>query len=241
MKEIIELKEDRQLHKSSLLIPLHPYIDVDDLIRVGGREQNSNRAYSTQHPVILHGSHTVVRLIIRSEHLRLLHAGPTLLSCSLNRRFHILDGYKIIRSVTRACVTCRRVAARPQSQKMGQLPKERVTPDLVFNRVGVDYAGPLQLKLGSTCKPVIVKSYVCVFVSLSVRAVHLELVSDLSTDAFIACLRRFISRRGKPTLLWSDHGTNFVGAAGEIKKFIKLLESQKAQGKISTFCSVQNI
>ena len=71
---------------------------------------------------------------------------------------------------------------------MGQVPTERVTPDLVFDRVGVDYAGPLQLKLGSTRKPVIVKSYVCVFVSLSVRAVHLELVSDLSTDAFIACL-----------------------------------------------------
>ena len=69
---------------------------------------------------------------------------------------------------------------------------ERVTPDLVFNRVDQDYAGSLQLKLGSTRKPVIVKSYVCVFVSLSVQAVHLELVSDLSTDAFIAYLRRFI-------------------------------------------------
>ena len=81
----------------------------------------------------------------------------------------------------------------------------------------------------------------CVFVSLSVRAVHLELVSDLSTDAFIACLRRFISRRGKPTLIWSDHGTNFVGAASEIKELVKFLESQKAQGEISAFCSVQNV
>ena len=241
MKEITYIKKGRQLHKSSPLIPLHPFLDAEDLIRVGGREQNSNRAYSTQHPIILHSRHPITRLIIRSEHLRLLHAGPTLLSCSLNRRFHIIGGRKIIRSVTRACVTCRRHAAKPQSQMMGQVPTERVTPDLVFDRVGVDYAGPLQLKLGSTRKPVIVKSYVCVFVSLSVRAVHLELVSDLSTDAFIACLRRFISRRGKPTLLWSDHGTNFVGAAREIKELVKFLESQKAQGEISLFCSVQNI
>ena len=239
--EITNLKKGRQLHKSSPLISLHPFIDPDNVIRVGGREQNSNRAYSTQHPVILRGSHPITRLIIRSEHLRLLHAGPTLLSCSLNRRFHILGARKIVRSITRACVICRRIAAKPQSQMMGQLPVERVTPDLVFNRVGVDYAGPLQLKLGSTRKPVIVKSYVCVFVSLSVRAVHLELVSDLSTDAFIACLRRFISRRGKPSLLWSDHGTNFVGAASEIKELVKFLESQKNQEKISTFCSVQNI
>ena len=68
-----------------------------------------------------------------------------------------------------------------------------------------------------------------------VRAVHLELVSDLSMDAFIACLRGFISRRGKPTLLWSDHGTNFVGATSEIKELLKFLESQKAQGEISFF------
>ena len=63
---------------------------------------------------------------------------------------------------------------------------------------------------------------------------HLELVSDLSTDAFIACLRRFISRRGKPTLIWSDHGTNFVGATSEIKELVKFLESKKAQGEISS-------
>ena len=232
MKEIAYIKKGRQLHKSSPLIPLHPFLDAEDLIRVGGREQNSNRVYSTQHPIILYGGHPITRLIIFSEHLRLLHAGPTLLSCSLNRRFHIIGGRKIIRSVTRACVTCRRHAAKPQSQMMGQVPTERVTPDLVFDRVGVDYAGPLQLKLGSTRKPVIVKSYVCV---------HLELVSDLSTDPFIACLRRFISRRGKPTLIWSDHGTNSVGATSEIKELVKFLEAQKAQGEISSFCSVQNI
>ena len=122
-------------------------------------------------PSFLHSKHPITRLIIRSEHLRLLHAGPTLLSCSLNRRFHIIGGRKIIPSVTRACVTCRCHAAKPQSQMMGQVPTERVTPDLVFDRVGVDYAGPLQLKLRSTRKPVIVKSYVCVFVSLSEQCI----------------------------------------------------------------------
>ena len=170
-KEVSKLKKKCRLHRSSPLIPLHPFLDADKLIRVGGREQNSNRAYSNQHPIILHGTHLVTRLIIRSEHTRLLHAGPTLLSCSLNRRYHLIGGRKAVRTVTRACVTCRRVAAKPQEQMMGQLPAERVTPDVVFSRVGIDYAGPLQLKLGSIRKPTIVKSYVCVFVSLSVRAV----------------------------------------------------------------------
>ena len=85
---------------------------------------------------------------------------------------------------------------KPQPPQMGQLPLERVTPDSVFNRVGLDYAGPLYVKYGYVRKPIVVKSYVCVFVSLSVKAVHLELVSDMTTDAFIATLRRFIARRG---------------------------------------------
>ena len=95
---------------------------------------------------------------------------------------------------------------------MGQLPPERITPDMVFEHVGFDFAGPLYLKRGSTCKPVIVKSYVCIFVSMSVKAVHLELVSEFSTESFIASLQRFIARRGKPSSIHSDHGTNFIGA-----------------------------
>ena len=94
---------------------------------------------------------------------------------------------KTVHSVTRTRVTCQRATARAQEQLIGQLPAERVTPDLIFNRVVVDYAGPLQLKVGLTCRPVIVRSYVCMFVSLSVRVVHLKLVSDLMTDE-ICCL-----------------------------------------------------
>jgi len=87
----------------------------------------------------------------------------------------------------------------------------------------------------------IVKSYICVFVSLTVKAVHLELVSDLTTDAFIACLRRFISRRGIPSLIWSDHGTNFIGAARELKDLYKFLHSDQTQASVSDFLSTHNV
>lgn len=82
---------------------------------------------------------------------------------------------------------------------LGQLPVERLTPGLVFEHVGVDYAGPVMIKRGSVRKPTLVKAYISVFVSLTVRAVHLELVSDLTTEAFVAALRRFIARCGKPS------------------------------------------
>ena len=80
-----------------------------------------------------------------------------------------------------------------------------------------------------------------VFISLTVKAVHLELVSDLTSEAFIACLRRFIARRGRPSLVWSDHGTNFVGAAHEIKEFFQFLREQETQDAVADFLSGQSI
>ena len=125
---------------------------------------------------------------------------------------------------------------------LGQLPIEGTTLGPIFKKVGIDYAGPFYIKYGSVRKPTIVKAYACVFVvSLSVKAVHLELVSDLTSEAFIACLRRFAARRGKPSLILSDHGTNFVGADRELKEFVDFLKHQKTQGVISEFCSTQHI
>lgn len=124
---------------------------------------------------------------------------------------------------------------------LGQLLTERLTPDSVFNKTGIDYAGPVYIKYGHVRKPVIIKSYICVFVSLNVKAVHLELVSNLSSEAFISCLRRFIARRGYPSLLWSDHGSNFIGANREIRELINFLKEQKVQGEISEFCTMCHI
>ena len=188
-QEIESIKKDGAIPNSSRLLPYHPFLDSDGILRVGGREHNSDRSFSNQHPIILHGTHPVTKLLIHLEHLRLLHAGPTLLASSLSTRFHIIGGRKIIRSITRGCIICRRDSAKPRPQMLGQLPVERITPSPVFNKVGVDYAGPINVKHGYVRKPTVVKAYICVFVCLSTKAVHLELVSDLTTDAFMGTLR----------------------------------------------------
>jgi len=172
-KEIHAIRSKQHLSKSSPLLSLHPIIDSSGLLRVGGRIQRMKGSSDKCYPVILSGKHPITRLIIRSEHLRLLHAGPTLLTCSLNQRYHIIGSRKAVRLVTRSCVICRRASARPQTQMFGQLPVERVSPDLVFDKVGVDYAGPFLMKFGSVRKPTLVKTYACIFVILSVKAVHL--------------------------------------------------------------------
>ena len=226
-EEMLFLKAKQELPKRSSLLPLHPFLDSHGLLRVGGRESQSKLPYSRRHPMILPGNHTVTKLIVRTEHLRLLHGGPTLVNASLSRQFHLIGGRRVIRSITQACVICCRLSAKPQPQMLGQLPVDRLTPGSVFERVGVDYAGPMMTKRGSVRKPTLVKAYVAVFVSLSVKAVHLELVSDLTTAAFIAALRCFIARCGKPFLIWSDHGTNFVGAARELKELFEFLGERK--------------
>ena len=239
--EINALKKGSRLKQTSRILCLNPFIDESGILRVGGRQENARLSFDTRNSIILPSNHPLVKLLIRSEHLRLLHAGHLLTSASLSRRYHIVGGHKAIRSITRSCVVCRRCSAKPNPQLMGQLPKERVTPDAVFNNVGLDYAGPVYLKQGSIRKPVIVKAYVCIFVSLSTKAVHIEAVSDLTSEAFLACLRRFISRRGKPTLLWSDHGTNFVGAKRIIKELYEFLKESQTNQAIADFCSTQGI
>ena len=235
--EITLLKARKGLPRGSSLLPLHPFIDADGVLRVGGRECNSKLDYSQIHPIILPGNLHLTRLLIRLEHVRLLHAGPTLVFSSLSRRFYILGMKKSVRSVIRHCTVCQRCSTKPTPQMLGQLPAERVTPGAVFEKVGVDYAGPLLVKYGTVRKPVILKAYICVFVSLSVKAVHLEAVSDLTSEAFIAALRRFVARRGTPTLIWSDNGTNFVGANRELKEIYEFLSQQEVSGSITDVCS----
>ena len=241
-KELDALKKGRSLPKTSRLLPFRPIWDKEhSIVRVGGRMSNSTLPYSQSHPVILDGKHPITKLIIHSEHLRLMHAGPTLLLSSLNQRFHIVGARKTVRSITRQCIVCRRHSVKPQDQQLRQLPTERVSVAAPFEKSGVDYAGPFQIKYGHVRKPTIVKTYICLFVCLAVKAVHLELVSDMTTDAFIAALHRFIARRGCPTLIWSDHGSNFVGAKTELKALQDLLSSHITQGAVSEFCSSHNI
>lgn len=165
--EIAYLKAGKGLPRGSSLLSLHPYVDSDGVLRVGGRRCNSKLSYSRMHPIILHGKHPLIRLLVRSEHLHLLHAGPTLLLSALTQRFHIIGMKKTIRSVTRQCIVCRRRSAKSSPQMLGQLPLERVTPGSVFEKVGVDYAGPLQVKYGMVRKPAVVKAYLCIIICLA--------------------------------------------------------------------------
>ncbi|XP_058840374.1 uncharacterized protein LOC131695851 [Topomyia yanbarensis] len=116
---------------------------------------------------------------------------------------------------------------------MGDLPVERVSPAPAFLRVGIDYCGPFDVR-NSQRKGDWVKCYICLFVCLVVKAVHIEVVSDLTTEAFIAALKRFVARRGKPESISCDNATNFVGARRELRELHRLFRAEQFRDSVVT-------
>ena len=186
---ITMLEAGKPLPHSNKLLPYHPTLDKNGILRLGGRIDLASLPFSRRHPIILPGDHHLTRILVKAEHVRLLHAGPTLVSASLARKFCIIKGRRIIRSITKGCVICKRAISQPKPQILGQLPPDRLNQGPVFDRVGVDYAGPILTKAGPIRKPSTLKSYVAVFVCFTTKAVHLELVSDLTTASFTATFR----------------------------------------------------
>lgn len=107
----------------------------------------------------------------------------------------------------------RRLKARVQQQQMANLPPPRVRGDLPFTQTGVDFGGPFSLKSHLARGTRSYKAWIALFTCLSTRAVHLELVTSLSAEAFLAAFHRFTARRNTPTKMYSDRGSNFTSAA----------------------------
>ena len=191
--------------------------------------------------MILPHKHKLTRLIVENEHKRLLHAGCQAVLSSLRQKFWSISGKSLVRLVIHNCIKCFRANPKTLNYKMGDLPTARVQQDFPFSTCGVDFAGPFNIKEGKTRGRKIVKAYVCLFVCFATKAVHLELAENLSTEAFLNFLRRFVSRRGRCHNIHSDNGTNFVGAARQLKELQHLLRNLEKDPKIQSFLSSEMI
>ncbi|GFX83972.1 integrase catalytic domain-containing protein [Trichonephila clavipes] len=152
---------------------------------------------------------------VNNFHILHFPKGAETTLANIRNNFWIPSARNVVRKILRTCIPCRKASAKGSQQLMADLPAVRVTACRVFSQVGIDYCGPFQLKTFSgKCKQ-IRKVYVCVLIGFAVKAIHLELVSDLTTGAFLAALKRFVARRGRPIEIHSDNGRNFVGANNE--------------------------
>lgn len=221
-KEMIALKNGMEIPYKSRLRTLCPFIE-NGLILVGGRLQNANVSKEQKNPIVLPPDHVITRLIYKDCHHRMLHCGPEALLAEVRRTYWPTRGRAIARSVVRQCIICKRASPTFDQPIMGSLPKQRVQHSRPFTTTGVDFAGPLIIRSGIRGRPG-KKAWIAIFVCFSTRAVHIEAVEDLTTSAFLAAFKRFISRRGKPNIVWSDNGTNFVGARKELAVYVSKVD-----------------
>ncbi|XP_055622276.1 uncharacterized protein LOC129765864 [Toxorhynchites rutilus septentrionalis] len=239
-EEMKDLKAGKPLPKRSHIRQMNPFIDPEGVMRVGGRLNLSQLPYQSKHPALLPSNHPFPKLIAEHYHLKLLHGDGRLLLSVIREEFWPLHGRQLVRSTTRNCFRCVRQNPQPCQQQIGQLPTSRVTPSRPFSVTGVDYAGPLYMKpVHKKAAPA--KAYLCLFVCFVTKAVHLELVGDLSTKGFLAALRRFISHHGTPTHLHSDNGKNFEGAKRELAELFLMLRNQHEREKLAVICAEEGI
>ena len=193
------------------------------VIRVGGRLAHGYSMTDDQRfPLLVSRRSRLATLAINDAHKRTLHGGPTATVAEMRRQIWVTQAMKKASTCIKKCVTCFRFNSGPTQQLMGDLPSSRIeAPERAFSCVGLDFAGSLTFKSGNDS----VKGYVAVFVCFASKAVHLEAVSSLTSDAMVAALRRFIARRGIPSQIVSDNATNFVGARRDLNELEKMAKA----------------
>jgi hypothetical protein len=189
--------------------------DDDQIWRCGGRLHNADLPFSAKHPVLLNKKHYFTSLIVRNAHQRVQHNGVKETLTEIRARYWIIGGRSLVRLLIHRCVVCKRFEGKPLNPPPAPpLPSFRVNEAPPFAYTAVDFAGPLYLRTKEAGSK---KVWICLFTCCVTRAIHLELVLDMSTMTFIRTLKRFSARRGLPRRMLSDNAKTFKAAAKTIK------------------------
>ena len=209
-----QLLENKCISRSSPLLQYSPFVGSAGLIRSTGRIQRLEEvAFDMKHPILLDARQPVVTLFLSHLHCSHHHQGVDYLRAVVQQKYGILKLRSVLRSIHSRCIFCRKRRAQTITPMMSDLPKERLSPQSpVFWNTGVDYFGPFPVSVRRSTE----KRWCFLFTCLTTRAIHIEIVSSMDTSSCIMGIERFIARRGKPSIIWSDNGTNFVAAEKEL-------------------------
>lgn len=215
--EYYSLLNKNPILKRSTLISLNVKLFEDNLIRVGGRLTASNFSFD-KYPIMLSSKSRFIELYITYVHKCYFHASKSFIINFVQSKFWVVGNLvSLVKKIIHKRVRCARINAKLQEQFMADLSKARTIISCPFSITGVDFAGPFRAKCVNHRTTKFFKVSISVFLYFTSRAVHLELVEDLSTEAFLAAVKRFGSRRGLPKIMYSDNGTNFVSLSNILK------------------------
>ena len=191
---------------NNLRTQLGLYIDNNGLIRCKGRLENAEICEGSRYPLLLPKYHRYTDLVIQYYHERAFHTGCAETLSLIRQKFWIPQGRAAVNRVLKRCAVCRRHEGGPYKMPlMPPIPTERVSASAPFTYVGVDYFGPLFMKVNRQTQ----KVWVCLYTCLATRAIHLEQMNDMTTQQFLLGFRRFIARHGKPNKIIPDNAAQF--------------------------------
>jgi len=163
--EFKAIRENQSLPEGSKMARFNPFLD-DGFIRLGGRLQFAELSWGQSHPLLFDGQLHFTKLLILQTHIRLHHLGVRVILAEFREEFWIAR--QAIKQVLQSCLPCRMAKGLPGGEIEAPLPTDRVTPLRLFAVTGIDYAGPLFVKIGNTLK----KSYIALFNCATTRAVN---------------------------------------------------------------------
>ena len=202
---------------------LSPIVE-DGVYRVGGRtERWMGCTWNQQKFILMPKKNHISTLIARDMHNKGGHLGIASSMSKVRLRFWIIGLKTLMKAIIRDCRKCKERLMSLQSQIMSTLPIERIKPAPPFACVAIDYFGPFVTR-GEVQKRTRGKAYGVLFTCLVSRAVYVDIADDYSTDGFLQVLRRFSSLRGWPAMIYSDPGTQLVGASNELRRITQNLE-----------------
>ncbi len=202
------------------------FVDPEGVWRCGGRLSNAEVPYTTRHPILLPRDHHLTQLLVLKAHARVLHNGVRETLTEVRVKYWVLKGRSLVKRILRDCIVCKRFEGRPYSAPVPPpLPDFRVKMDSPFTSTGVDFAGPLYVKAPGSSE--VTKVWICLYTCCTVRAVHLDLLPDLTTPSFLRSLKRFTARRGLPSRFISDNAKTFKAAAKAIQAIVESRQVQE--------------
>ena len=203
---------------------------------MGGRLQQSEvLSYEEKHPIILPRDEHVSSIIVHHYHNSTYHQGRSYtLGAIRSAGFWILGATRLVKSILHKCITCNRLRGKPAEQIMSTLPSDRVQPTPPFTHIGMDAFGPIVVKERRSE----VKRWGLLLTCLYSRAVHVEVLNDMTTDSLINALRCFICLRGAVKTIYCDRGINFIGASNELQK---ALQSMKPESTLTKYFADKQI
>ena len=184
------------------------------------------------YPIYIPDTTTFAEKLLQHAHKATLHGGVGLTMAKIREEYWIPRLRRLAKKVIKQCHGCKRFqAVALAAPPPGLLPPERTEGSSPFEVVGVDFAGPIKYRKSSRAEG---KAYLALYACSLTRALYLEVLPNLETTTFMASLKRFIARRGRPSVIFSDNGKTFVGAA----KLIKVPERAAAPPQLNAAAPV---